>query len=170
MKTSTKTLAAAGALALVAGTASAGRIEGDARSGFIVPIAWEITHNFGSTSMVKSLLITVNDPFTGDVNPNVSIMNDPFPIVTVNTVGGAPRAVDATEILNLPGGGMAVRWTFADSNLWVQGEKLVFQFTADLVSPTVQYLIGEDYTFIPTPGSAALLAGAGVMGLSRRRR
>lgn len=169
MQNSTKTLAAVGALALIAGTASAGRIEGDARSGFFLPIAWEITHNFGSSSQVKSLLITVNDPFTGDVNPNVFIVNDPFPKVTVDSSGGALRAVDTTEILNLPGGGMAVRWTFADSNLWVQGEKLVFQFTADIISPNTQYLIGEDYTFIPTPGSAALLAGAGLMGFSRRR-
>ncbi|MFM9957119.1 MAG: hypothetical protein ACKVZJ_03520 [Phycisphaerales bacterium] len=171
MKTTTKTLAAVGALALIAGSASAGRLDGgDGRSGFFVPISWEITHNFGSTSQVKSLLITVNDPFTGEVNPQVFILSDPTPSVTINTAGGLPRVVENTELLNLPGGGMAVRWTFADTNLWVQDEKLVFNFTADFIRPNVAFLIGEDYTFVPTPGTAALLAGAGLMGASRRRR
>lgn len=171
MKTSTKILAAVGALAALAGTASAGRLDADAgRSGLFLPINWEITHNFGSTSFVKSLLITVNDAFSGEVNPNVFILNDPFPVVTIDTAGGAARAVENTELLNLPGGGMAVRWTFADANLWSQGEKLVFSFTADFAQGSSEHIIGEDYTFIPTPGAAALLAGAGLIVTSRRRR
>jgi len=169
MNTKIKIAGVALALALASGTASADWMNGG-RSGFVDTIHWEITHNFGSSSQVKSLLITLNDPSTGEVNPLFTIFSVPTPVVTIDTVGGLARAVENTEVLALPGGGSAVRWTFADSNLWVQGEKLVFTFDADLVSPTIGYIVGEDYTFVPAPGAAAAFAGLGLLGASRRRR
>lgn len=172
MKTITKLTAALGALALVAGTASAGRIEGGDRSGFFVPINFDETHNFGSTSFIKSVLITVNDSFTGEVIPSVFILSDPAPVVAIDMVGGTPRTVESVELLDLPGIGRAVRWTFPDANLWSQGERLVFSFVADFVTPTTptDYFANEEYTFVPTPGAAAMFAGVGVLGMARRRR
>jgi len=170
MKTTTKIAAVAGALALLAGSASAGHMNAGSRGdAFNLHIDFVVDHVFGSTSFVKSLLITVLDPFTGDINPDVSIMTLPEPTVKVFGTNDL-RPVLSTELLDVPGG-KAVRWTFADDNLFTQGEKLVFGFDAAFhQAQTPDYLIGEDYTFVPTPGAAAAIAGLGVLGASRRRR
>lgn len=160
MKTFTM-IAGAAALALASGTASAGLITGTQH------IDWDINHNFGSTSFVKSLLITVNFPFEDGVNPAVTILGTPTPTLKVFGTN-LDRPVLATELLELPEG-KAVRWTFDDSNLWSQGEHLVFGFDVSFPGTTLEYSIGEDYTFVPTPGAAGLMA-AGLLGAARRRR
>lgn len=167
MKTFTM-IAGAAALALASGTASAGLMDGgDRGNASSLHIDWTIDHTFGSTSQVKSLLITVLDPFTGDVNPTVTILAAPAPTVKVFGTN-VLRPVLSTELLELPEG-KAVRWTFDDSNLWVQGEKLTFGFDVLFDGQVGDYLIGEDYTFVPTPGAAGLMA-AGLLGAARRRR
>jgi hypothetical protein len=169
MKTINKIAAAVGALALIAGTASAGRIEGGDRGvSSTLHIDVDINHNFGSSSFVKSLLITVLDPFTGEVNPAVTILSIPAPTVKVFGTN-VDRPVLSTELLELPEG-KAVRWTFADDSLWSQGERLVFGFDVSFPFTALSYTIGEDYTFVPTPGAAAMFAGVGVLGMARRRR
>lgn len=161
MKTMTKIAGVALALAVASGTASAGLITGTQH------IDFDINHNFGSSSFVKSLLITVLDPFTGEVNPAVTILGTPAPTLKVFGTN-VDRPVLSTELLELPEG-KAVRWTFADDNLWSQGERLVFGFDVEFPGQALEYTIGEDYTFVPTPGVAGLMA-AGLLGAARRRR
>lgn len=175
MKTLSKMILTAAALALAAGAASAGPMSGSGRGPDAgatrggptqLHIDWTISHDVSSTSYIKSLLITILVPDTGEVNPDATILALPLPTVQMS---GNPRAVENTEVLVVPGGN-AVRWTFADDNLWSPGQTLVFGFDASFNGST-DYLIGEDYTFtnVPTPG-AATLAGLGLLGFARRRR
>lgn len=174
MMTITKSVLAAAAVAFTAGAAVAGPINGTSRGpapaergGPTVHIEWTITHDIASTSFIKSLLITVLDPFSGDVLPFGFIAGVPAPTATV---GGLARAIEMTEIIPLPDAN-AVRWTFADSDLWLPGETITFGFDFTFPTANTDYLIGEDYTFttVPAPGASAF-AALGIAGLLRRRR
>lgn len=163
MTTNRNTLLAAAALALAAGVASASPVSGDRGGPTTITLDYPISLDITSTSFIKSVLLTVNDRATGDLISDAVILQNPAPSVTSN---GQPRAVEATEFLEL-GGPNALRFTFANSALFAPGETIVFTFSFQLNTNT-DYLISDTLTFVPAPGFAGLAGVAGLAAIRRR--
>ncbi|HVZ93628.1 MAG TPA: hypothetical protein VG797_03875 [Phycisphaerales bacterium] len=73
--------------------------------------------------------------------------------------------LDSTPVL---AGNQEVRYNFAAGDTFGVGEQYIFHFTVN--SPSEEpYQLEFEFVQVPAPAGAAVIAGAGLMGLRRRR-
>lgn len=177
MKSHTHIALVAAAVAFAAGGAQAGMMtSADGRGGssadrgsstIISPFAEVNNTNQGVNSIIKSVEITLTGAFSGELLSIVEILSEPAP--TIFRVGdGSVRPYESFELIDV-GVTNAVRFTFADNNLFMQGENLRFAFTARVNGTEAEAECGIDLTFVPAPGVTGLAGFAGLM-MARRRR